>query len=134
MKFAKNYYQNGYWNILTVYLTRTLGNLSIRHYIPLLFVLGLILPLIASLFISQLKLLSLFLLASYLLATVLFAYKTPRQGTDIIHIILAFFTIHFSYGLGELVALLSVRSNGDKYQYTPAIGLPNYKNYFSRKL
>ena len=108
IKFAKNYYQNGYWNILTVYFTRTLRNLSVRHYIPLLFVLGLILPLIAALFIPKMALLTLSLLTVYLLATVLFAYKTPRKGTDIIHMMLAFFTIHFSYGLGELMALLSL--------------------------
>jgi glycosyltransferase involved in cell wall biosynthesis len=41
---AKNNYANGFWNILTAYYTKTLSSLSLRHFIPLLFVLSFIIP------------------------------------------------------------------------------------------
>ena len=37
---AKNNFGNGKWNILTVYYTRQMKSLSLRHFIPLLFVLS----------------------------------------------------------------------------------------------
>ena len=47
---AKNNYGNGKWNILTVYYTKTFSSLSLRHFIPLLFILSLIVPLLLSIF------------------------------------------------------------------------------------
>lgn len=40
---AKNNYSNGKWNILTVYYTKMFSSLSLRHFIPLLFLLSLVL-------------------------------------------------------------------------------------------
>jgi len=45
---AKNNYANGFWNILTAYYTKTLRSLSLRHFIPLLFVLSLFVPIVFS--------------------------------------------------------------------------------------
>ena len=47
---AKNNFGNGKWNILTVFYTKQLNSLSIRHFIPLLFLLSLFLPLLFALF------------------------------------------------------------------------------------
>lgn len=49
-KLARNNYGNGMWNMLTVYYTRQLKSLSLRHFVPLIFLLSLTLPLIAALF------------------------------------------------------------------------------------
>ena len=43
---SKNNYGNGKWNILTVYYTKMFSSLSIRHFIPLIFLLSLIVPLL----------------------------------------------------------------------------------------
>jgi len=102
---AKNNYRNGLWNILTVYYTKTFKSLGIRHFIPFIFVLSLIIPLIGSVWCIYSPLLTLLVIISYLLATTFAALKMERKGTDILHIIAAFFTIHFAYGLGSLVGL-----------------------------
>ena len=47
---ARNNFSNGKWNVLTVYYTRQLKSLSVRHFIPLVFLLSLLLPLFAALF------------------------------------------------------------------------------------
>ena len=47
---AKNNFGNGKWNILTVYYTKQMKSLSIRHFVPLLFLLSLIVPLVMMLF------------------------------------------------------------------------------------
>ncbi|MDD3598362.1 glycosyltransferase family 2 protein, partial [Sulfuricurvum sp.] len=47
-ELASNNYQNGYWNILTPYYTGTFSSLSLRHFVPLVFVLSLILPILLS--------------------------------------------------------------------------------------
>lgn len=36
-KLARNNYGNGMWNMLTVYYTRQLKSLSLRHFVPLIF-------------------------------------------------------------------------------------------------
>ena len=41
---SKNNFNNGKWNILTVYYTKQFSSLSLRHFIPLIFVLSVILP------------------------------------------------------------------------------------------
>ena len=53
-KLAENNLSNGFWNIRTFYITGRLRSLSIRHFIPLIFILSLIIPVIMSLLISQL--------------------------------------------------------------------------------
>lgn len=49
-KLAKNNFGNGKWNILTVFYTGELRSLSVRHFVPLGFVIGLLLPLFLGFF------------------------------------------------------------------------------------
>lgn len=47
---SHNNYLNGKWNVLTVYYTGQFDSLSIRHFIPLLFVLSLLIPILYPIF------------------------------------------------------------------------------------
>ena len=103
---AKNNYQNGLWNLLTVYITKNFRSLSIRHFIPLIFVLSIILPLIGSLFICPyISILSLFSLLLYSIFVIRTSYRIKDDKTKVSDIALGFFVLHFSYGMGSLVGL-----------------------------
>ena len=103
---ARNNFSNGKWNVLTVYYTRQLKSLSVRHFIPLVFLLSLLLPLFAALFYLPLACFSLLSLSAYLL--VLFGISVAvnlRSKISIPYLILSFMVLHFSYGYGSLVGI-----------------------------
>lgn len=105
--FARNNYYNGYWNILTPYLTGTFHSLSLRHFIPLLFVLGLILPTLFSIF-SPLFLV--FVAALFSLYFIIIAGRSfqIKNETTWGHQIAAFFVLHLSYGIGGINAIITL--------------------------
>lgn len=107
-ELARNNYRNGLWNIRTIYITRDSGSLSLRHFIPLIFVLSLILPTIAAFFIPLAGLLPLLILGIYTLAILIVSIRTKDEHSSLTHMILSFFTLHFSYGIGSLVGLLRI--------------------------
>lgn len=105
---AQNNYRNGKWNLLTVFITKDFTSLSIRHFVPLLFVLSLLLPLVISLFFCPFI---------YVFYAILLAYFFTIGGivitmfdlsnTTFLKSIWSFFCLHFSYGFGSLVGVLS---------------------------
>ncbi len=99
-ELAKNNFQNGKWNILTAYYTKTLSSLSLRHFIPLFFILTLFLPLICC------YKLSFILLFIYFVIIFIRSFKIKKE-TTLLHQIAAFAILHFSYGFGELIGLFS---------------------------
>jgi len=105
---AKNNFANGKWNILTAYYTGTLRSLSLRHFIPLLFVLSLIIPVIGAIFIPKLWWISLLSLASYLTLVIIISLKLRTSIMQIKDLVVAFLTLHLSYGLGSLWGILTV--------------------------
>ncbi len=105
---AKNQYQNGFWNMLTAYYTKTLNSLSLRHFIPLLFVLSLIIPFGISFIFPQMLWLSLFSLVSYLSLVIIISIKLKNSSNSIVYLIMSFLILHFSYGLGSLMGLFAV--------------------------
>ena len=105
---AKNNYSNGFWNILTAYYTKTLKSLSLRHFIPLLFVLSLVLPLSLSLFVPELLWIALLSLGSYLALVIIISFRIKNSSNSIWYLILSFLTLHLSYGWGSLMGIFSV--------------------------
>ena len=105
---AKNNYSNGFWNILTAYYTKTLNSLGLRHFIPLLFVLSLIIPLLGSLIFPQLLWIALFSLVSYLSLVIIISFRLKNSSNTIGYLIISFLTLHLSYGWGSLVGIFSV--------------------------
>lgn len=106
---AKNNFGNGKWNILTVYYTNNLKSLSLRHFIPLLFVLGLIVPAIVGVLWHPALLLSALVLLSYLLALgTVCASLAIKKKLNFFYLLWSFITLHCSYGCGSLIGLLSL--------------------------
>ena len=103
---AKNNFQNGFWNLKTLAITRKFSSLSLRHYIPLIFVLSLIIPLLLSFAIGMwFSILSLLSLLAYLSLISLISIKT--DGLSKLSMFWGFVCLHFSYGTGSLLGMLS---------------------------
>ncbi len=102
-------FNNGMWNIFTNALSK--GSLSIRHFIPLIFVLSLIGSALMILINPAGYLLTAFVLISYLAANIFFSLKICRRnGLKLLPaLVLSFAALHFSYGLGSVWGLVRVR-------------------------
>lgn len=108
-KLAKNNYGNGKWNILTVYYTNQLKSLSLRHFIPLIFVLSLLLPAIAGFFWHPLWWLAAASLATYiLLVSGISAKIALRKHLNFLYLVSSFFVLHLTYGWGSLMGLIKL--------------------------
>ena len=108
---AKNNYNNGLWNILTVKYTKTFSSLSLRHFVPLCFILSIIFPLIFSFLYLPLIFISLtsFLLyLSFLMAAC--ARLFIRKKLHFFYLFWSFLTLHFSYGIGSLVGIFKFKN------------------------
>jgi len=103
---AKNNFSNGKWNILTAYYTKTFNSLSLRHFIPLIFVLSLVLPLVLSLFNINFLWIALLSLGSYLSLVIMSSLKS--KDSSFFYLVVSFLTLHLSYGLGSLIGIFSV--------------------------
>lgn len=101
---ARNNFQNGKWNILTVYFTKQFDSLSLRHFIPMIFVLSLILPLLAGIFYSPLVWIAVLSLCLYVLALSFVSCRLAvKKGLNVLYLLYSFFVLHFSYGCGSVV-------------------------------
>lgn len=106
---AKNNYGNGKWNILTVWYTKMFSSLSIRHFIPLLFVLSLIVPTLLALLWWPFILVSAASLLAYLCLVSIISFNLVRKkGLNFFYLVVTFFVLHLSYGWGSLVGILSL--------------------------
>jgi glycosyltransferase involved in cell wall biosynthesis len=104
---AKNSFANGKWNILTAYYTKTFNSLSLRHFIPLIFILSLLLPILFSIWSIKFLWLSLLSLVSYLALVIISSLKSRDKDSSFLYLLVAFLTLHISYGLGSLVGVFS---------------------------
>ena len=106
---AKNNFGNGKWNILTVYYTRQMKSLSLRHFIPLLFLLSLVLPLLLAFVWWPFALVSAASLLAYtcLLSAVSLKLAVTKK-LNFFYLLWSFITLHCSYGWGSLMGILSL--------------------------
>jgi len=108
-KLFLNNFDNGRWNILTVYHTREMHSLSLRHFIPLIFILSLLLPLIGGFFWKPLWLICAASLVAYLTLLSIISFKLARnKNLSFFRLVESFIVLHFSYGLGSLVGILTL--------------------------
>ncbi len=105
---ARNNFKNGLWNLLTVYVTKDPTSLSLRHFIPFFFVGGLLLPLPLALLQMEFLLIPAFILFMYFLVMGIASFRASDTHTPFHLLVAAFFTLHFSYGLGSLVGLFRI--------------------------
>ncbi len=96
---------NGKWNIITNYLVS--GSMRLRHFIPLLFVISLIIGII--IFLLKIKILMwLFVgeLLFYLLCDLFFSVKDIKKHVLLNFIIFPIF--HISYGIGSIIGIFII--------------------------
>ena len=106
---ARSNFKNGYWNILTLYITGRVSSLSIRHFIPLTFIMALLVPLLLSLFIQcQCLYLSLVIFLLYLAVMLIKSIQLNNKQTQLFSIFWSFMVLHFSYGFGSFLALFKL--------------------------
>lgn len=101
-RFVKQAYGNGFWNIITARLCAS--SLSWRHFVPLAFVLALIGALGLSLGFHPIFLG--LVLIPYLALDVVFSFKLAAGVFEFLQLLVLFPSLHISYGLGSLTALL----------------------------
>ncbi len=105
---GKNNFGNGFWNVLTVYITKNLSSISVRHFVPLIFIFSLIIPLILILWYPYIGLISVFILILYSLVTISISVKLKDRDSKFYFILWTFVTLHFSYGFGSLIGLFRI--------------------------
>ena len=106
---AKNNFGNGKWNILTVFYTKQFNSLSIRHFIPLLFVLSLIVPTILSLIYTPFLIITLLSLLAYVSLLGMISLKLSiKKKLNFIYLLTSFLVLHLSYGWGSLMGLMKL--------------------------
>lgn len=106
---AKNNFSNGMWNILTVYYTRTFSSLSLRHFIPLLFILSLIVPLLLAFVWRPFALISIASLIAYVALLSLVSIKLAlSKHLNYFYLLVTFVVLHLSYGWGSMVGIIKL--------------------------
>ncbi len=105
---AKNNYQTGLWNILTVYVTKKISSLSLRHFIPMVFLLSLIVPALLTIWFPVIGLLAALSFGSYLITLLIISHNIKNQNTNLFYVLYSFMVLHFSYGFGSLVGLFKL--------------------------
>lgn len=100
--------KNGMWNIITMKLCP--GSMSIRHFVPLVFVLSII-GLVLLGFVQKLFWwLLLAELALYFILAIFFAIKAAKSLKEFLMIVMLFPIFHVSYGLGSLKGVVKLLS------------------------
>jgi len=108
IELAKNNYENGYWNLRTLYITKKFKSLSLRHYIPLVFILSLFLPLLlGAVLFSWFYIFSFASFCLYFFVICYLSFENSKKH-NFLYLFWSFVTLHFSYGLGSFMGLLSI--------------------------
>jgi glycosyltransferase involved in cell wall biosynthesis len=108
-EIARNNFSNGKWNILTIFYTRQLNSISIRHIIPMIFLLSIILPIILSIIYSPILYITILSLMFYLLSTLILSmFLQIKKDISIVFLLYSFIVLHFSYGFGSLVGIYKI--------------------------
>lgn len=105
-KLLLNNFSNGYWVINSAKYSKI--PFSVRHLIPLFFLLFIILGSIISSFLLFLKYIYIFILAFYFALDIYFStkLKIENKNLSIGKLFITFFLLHVCYGAGSLLALL----------------------------
>ena len=115
-EFIKNNIRNGFW---AIYPLRFLDYIpvSLRHFIPLIFLSGLITGIILSFVSSFFLYILLGTLVVYLAASVWASIKYLKQNAfNIILLPFLFFMLHLSYGVGSFYAVIKLLLSKQFYQ------------------
>jgi len=100
-------FNNGLWNPYTIWLVGK--GLSLRHFIPMFFVLGLITFVVSSIWLPAATWLLFVYLVLYLVCATVFACITAKiKRCSFILILWSYVILHLAYGMGSLWGVLTV--------------------------
>ena len=100
-------FNNGLWNPYTVWLVG--GGLRLRHFIPMFFVLSLIVLGLLSIGYWPFAILLGLDISMYSMAAIYFAVKASKnKNASIIRVLISFFILHIAYGAGSLWGVLTI--------------------------
>ena len=99
-KLIKQQFNNGKWTMIN-FLLRP-GKMSIRHFIPLMFVLAILLTATVGVIVHSIWWLTLVGIFLHLICGLYFAYKRTSLFSHMLILPFVFFLIHFSYGIGSI--------------------------------
>jgi glycosyltransferase involved in cell wall biosynthesis len=100
-------FNNGLWNPYTIWLAG--GGLSLRHFVPMLFILGLITVGAGALYCTLFRWLLLLYVGIYLLAASCFSLQRSRKTNARAGLILwSFVVLHVAYGLGSFWGMITI--------------------------
>ena len=99
----RQYFQYGFWKVRVIQKRGAIP--SLRHIVPLLFVLGILGSLLISI-VTRKHLFSLTIIGSYIIINICMSIWESRKNCKTIVLLpISFFIIHFSYGIGFLFGL-----------------------------
>lgn len=103
-KLYRQYYQYGYWKVYVNKKHKTIT--TIRQMVPLIFVLGLFIGAILSVFVPYFVWLFLGGISLYILMALFTGMRMGKSLGEGIKIATIFPVLHFSYGLGYLIGII----------------------------
>jgi len=107
-KFIINNVRNGFWAIYPIALAKRFP-ISVRHFIPLIFVSGIIFLIIVSIIWSFFLVVSLVLLIFYLIGSLYFSCeKIDKKYYLLPFLPILFFILHLTYGIGSIWGAIRV--------------------------
>ncbi|MEO5377975.1 MAG: glycosyltransferase family 2 protein [Magnetococcus sp. DMHC-6] len=110
VSFVKHNFRNGFWIIAPFRYTNVL-TFSIRHLVPFIFVLSLLLLPALAFFSSYFMIVFYAILVLYSIFNIVFSIKTLFDEKNIklfFHMFVVFATLHLTFGLGSLFGLLDL--------------------------
>jgi len=102
-KMLRQGFLNGKWNI--VVFKQDKNSLSVRHLVPLIFVLSIIGMTILSLINKVFLYLFAIEMLLYIVLGLVFAVKKTKNVIEIFKMLLYFLLLHISYGVGSLISI-----------------------------
>lgn len=107
--FFKHNLGDGVWSVYPLKFIKT--KFKLRHYLPLIFVTGLVSSLILGTFSGFFVAIFLFVFFSYFLVALYFSLKIATKENDLRFLFLmplVFFSRHFGYGLGSILGAIKI--------------------------
>jgi GT2 family glycosyltransferase len=104
--FLINNFRNGFWSLYPIAFVNYIP-VSLRHLVPLIFLLSLSGSFVLSFFLQFFSYLLIGILVLYFTVAIFFSVKTLRLGM-IIFLPFFFFLLHLSYGVGSFLALVKI--------------------------
>ena len=104
--FLKFGFMNGYW--VTKPWQFGVSIASVRHLTPLVFVLSIVIPLLSSLFISNVYFITFFVVLLYSILLLSVGLEQSFRKKEVSYLVLSplvFATYHISYGIGSIVGI-----------------------------